>query len=216
MWHKVISGGLVCVGHSFAYVAHLWFFRDVWIRIQRAAVASRRATDLATHPWNNLRCGILSSGCGSRPARTMQNITESESRITNKDWVPSRLQQGHEQIKPIMLKFYKQKVNRRLEIWIQAFWREPRFFTHPGSRGQQKGTGSRIHNTTLPFVIMIPRAYAAFLSGGGTRGWKSSGVGVVVGVELGVEEEHPLGVSVSASSPIGEWSAAFAIFFSSK
>jgi hypothetical protein len=46
-------GGLECVGHSFAYVAHFWFLRDVWIRTQSAAVASWRATDLATlatHP----------------------------------------------------------------------------------------------------------------------------------------------------------------------
>jgi hypothetical protein len=38
-------GGLECVGHSFAYVAHFVFLRDIW----RAAVASRRATNLATH-----------------------------------------------------------------------------------------------------------------------------------------------------------------------
>ncbi len=44
-----IFGGLECVGHSFAYVAHFVFFRDVWIRTQKAAVASRRATNLATH-----------------------------------------------------------------------------------------------------------------------------------------------------------------------
>ncbi len=43
-------GGLECVGHSFAYVAHLWFLRDVWIRTQSAAVAFWRAADLATHP----------------------------------------------------------------------------------------------------------------------------------------------------------------------
>jgi hypothetical protein len=42
-------GGLECVGHSFAYVAHFVFFGDVWIRTQRAAVASRCATNLATH-----------------------------------------------------------------------------------------------------------------------------------------------------------------------
>jgi hypothetical protein len=42
-------GGLECVGHSFAYVAYVVFLRDVWIRIQRTAVASRRATNLATH-----------------------------------------------------------------------------------------------------------------------------------------------------------------------
>jgi hypothetical protein len=41
--------GLQCVGHSFAYVTHLVFLRDVWIRTQRATVASRRATNLATH-----------------------------------------------------------------------------------------------------------------------------------------------------------------------
>jgi hypothetical protein len=38
-------GGLECVGHSFAYVAHFVFSRDVWIGTQRAAVASRRATN---------------------------------------------------------------------------------------------------------------------------------------------------------------------------
>jgi hypothetical protein len=42
-------GGLKCVGHSFAYVAHFVFLRDAWIRTQRAAVAARRATNLATH-----------------------------------------------------------------------------------------------------------------------------------------------------------------------
>ncbi len=42
-------GGLECVGHSFAYVAHLWFLRDVWIWTQSTAVARWRATDLATH-----------------------------------------------------------------------------------------------------------------------------------------------------------------------
>ncbi len=40
-------GGLECFGHSFAYVAHFVFLRDVWT--QRAAVASRCATNLATH-----------------------------------------------------------------------------------------------------------------------------------------------------------------------
>ncbi len=42
-------GGLECVGHSFAYAAHFVFSRDVWIWTQRAAGASRRATNLATH-----------------------------------------------------------------------------------------------------------------------------------------------------------------------
>jgi hypothetical protein len=40
------------VGHSFAYVVHFEFLKDVWIRTQRAAVASRRATNLATHLSN--------------------------------------------------------------------------------------------------------------------------------------------------------------------
>ncbi len=48
-------GGLEQVGHSFAYVAHFVFLRDVWIRTQRAAVASRGATNLATH-LPNLAC----------------------------------------------------------------------------------------------------------------------------------------------------------------
>jgi hypothetical protein len=40
-------GGLECVGHSFAYVGHLVFLREIWIRTQRAA--SRRANFLTTH-----------------------------------------------------------------------------------------------------------------------------------------------------------------------
>ncbi len=42
-----------CVGHSFAYVAHFVFLRDVWIRTQRAAIACRHVTNLATHPPNS-------------------------------------------------------------------------------------------------------------------------------------------------------------------
>ncbi len=42
-------GGLEYVGHSFAYAyVDPFFKRDVWIRTQRAAVASRRATNLFT------------------------------------------------------------------------------------------------------------------------------------------------------------------------
>jgi hypothetical protein len=44
-----LLGGLECNGISFVYVAHFVFLRDVWIRTQRAAVASRRDTNLATH-----------------------------------------------------------------------------------------------------------------------------------------------------------------------
>ncbi len=43
------GGGLEFVAHSFAYVAHFVFLRDVWIGTQSAAVASRCATNLATH-----------------------------------------------------------------------------------------------------------------------------------------------------------------------
>jgi hypothetical protein len=45
----IFFGGLEYVSHSFAYVAHFVLLRDVWIRTQRAAVASRRATNLDTH-----------------------------------------------------------------------------------------------------------------------------------------------------------------------
>ncbi len=44
-----IFGGLECVGHSFAYVAHLVFLRDDCIRTQRVDVARRLASNLATH-----------------------------------------------------------------------------------------------------------------------------------------------------------------------
>ncbi len=44
-WLSSFFGGLEWVDHSFAY-AHVapFFKRDVWIRTQRAAVASRLAT----------------------------------------------------------------------------------------------------------------------------------------------------------------------------
>jgi hypothetical protein len=38
--------GLGRVGHSFGHVVYFVFLRDVWIRTQRAAVASRRATNM--------------------------------------------------------------------------------------------------------------------------------------------------------------------------
>ncbi len=44
-----ILGGLECAGHSIAYVANVVHLIVVWIRTQRAMVASRRATNLATH-----------------------------------------------------------------------------------------------------------------------------------------------------------------------
>jgi hypothetical protein len=44
----IFFSGLECVGHSFAYAAHFIFLRDIWIRTQRAAVASRRGTNLTT------------------------------------------------------------------------------------------------------------------------------------------------------------------------
>ncbi len=47
--------GLECVGHSFVYVGHFVFLRDFWSRTQRAATASRRATNLATH----VRCKTI-------------------------------------------------------------------------------------------------------------------------------------------------------------
>jgi hypothetical protein len=47
-------GRALCVAHSFAYAAHLWFLRAVLIRTQSAIVASWRATDLATHPSERL------------------------------------------------------------------------------------------------------------------------------------------------------------------
>jgi hypothetical protein len=52
--------GLECVGHSFAYVAHFVFLRDVCIRTHRASVSSRRATNLATHLPNLPPFSLLS------------------------------------------------------------------------------------------------------------------------------------------------------------
>ncbi len=48
----IFCGGLECDVHSFVYVAHFVLLRDVWIGNQRAAVASRRVTNWATHLHN--------------------------------------------------------------------------------------------------------------------------------------------------------------------
>jgi hypothetical protein len=48
MRKRALFCGLECVGSSFAYFPTFQFLRDVLIRTQSAAVASRRATNLAT------------------------------------------------------------------------------------------------------------------------------------------------------------------------
>ncbi len=40
----IFFGRLECVGHSFDYVAHFVFLRDVWNRTQKDTVASSCAT----------------------------------------------------------------------------------------------------------------------------------------------------------------------------
>jgi|688.fasta_scaffold1064977_1 hypothetical protein len=56
----IFWGGLDCVGHSFAFVAHLWFLRYVWIQTHSTAVTSWRATDFATHPFRKYDPGLSS------------------------------------------------------------------------------------------------------------------------------------------------------------
>ncbi len=58
-----------CVGRSFAYVALFVFLRDVWMLARRAAVASRRASNLATHLPSYFFlykiCNFFTSGTGN-------------------------------------------------------------------------------------------------------------------------------------------------------
>ncbi len=49
LFYLYFFDGLDFVAHSFAYVAHFVCLRDVWIRTQRPILASRCATNLATH-----------------------------------------------------------------------------------------------------------------------------------------------------------------------
>jgi hypothetical protein len=56
-----------CVCHSFANVAHFVSSRDDWIRTQRAAVASRCATNLATHLPGQLNHAPISLLCHPSP-----------------------------------------------------------------------------------------------------------------------------------------------------
>ncbi len=48
------------LANPFAFVAHFVFLRAVWVRTQIAAVASRRATNVATHLPSNFTTRI---GC---------------------------------------------------------------------------------------------------------------------------------------------------------
>ncbi len=57
-------------------VAHFVFLRDVWIRIQRAVVASRRATNLATLLPNGLNV-IAGGPGGGRVKQEAMDITNS-------------------------------------------------------------------------------------------------------------------------------------------
>ncbi len=45
LYFFIFVAGLEYVGHASAYVTHFVFLRDVWIRTQKAAVISRRATN---------------------------------------------------------------------------------------------------------------------------------------------------------------------------
>jgi len=45
----ILLGGLMVIGHFFAYVAHFIFLRDFWIRIQSAVVTSMARYQLS-HP----------------------------------------------------------------------------------------------------------------------------------------------------------------------
>jgi hypothetical protein len=67
-------GGLECFGHSFAYVAQFVFLRDVLIWPQRAAVASRRSTNLATHLPTKNSFLFPSSPSGSPILYMMKNV----------------------------------------------------------------------------------------------------------------------------------------------
>jgi hypothetical protein len=70
-------GGPECVGHSFPYVAHFFvFLRDGSIRTQRAAVASRRATNLATHlpTWPPIPLLSHPSPCLALISQTLETL----------------------------------------------------------------------------------------------------------------------------------------------
>jgi hypothetical protein len=46
----IFVGGLEFVGHSFAYVAHFVYLRDIWIRTQRAGKLEGRGDENAPPP----------------------------------------------------------------------------------------------------------------------------------------------------------------------
>ncbi len=73
----IFCGGLECDVHSFVYVAHFVLLRDVWIGTQRAAVASRRATNLAIHLPNKKSYKLT---------RETSCVTEKQEECKNLFW----------------------------------------------------------------------------------------------------------------------------------
>ncbi len=92
----IFFGGLEFVGHSFAYVAHLWFLRDVWIQTQSTAVASWRTWGrhsmlffIAVRIRVNAFPGAKNGGQG----QVMEVILEHWSAMGHRDspWIPKCL-----------------------------------------------------------------------------------------------------------------------------
>jgi hypothetical protein len=76
-------GALECAGHSFAYVAHFVFLRDVCIRTQRATVASRRATNFAIHLPFMFIIYIFSCLCRRDSLRTCHTVDLKNKIVLN-------------------------------------------------------------------------------------------------------------------------------------
>jgi hypothetical protein len=77
----IFFGGLECVGHSFAYVAHFVFLRDVWIRTLIANLAAH-LPNLATHfpdwildpAWEKFKSEIRDKHCEHHISESLETI----------------------------------------------------------------------------------------------------------------------------------------------
>jgi hypothetical protein len=105
----ILFCGLECVGQSFAYLAHFVFLRDVWIRTQRAAVASRRLTHLSQRYFIQKKQFVKSK----------KTVSERHSWACNFSLLPLCLLCAHS-LSPIS--YYLAKVDRLLSALVNFFF----------------------------------------------------------------------------------------------